>query len=176
MSLPTSDLIEATTSEWSSAWKSNGSLAACSARSMMASITGCMPACANIRASSIFSSDSSLASDSTIIRASCVPATTRSSVESARVSMAGFSTSSPSIRPTRAAPMGPMKGTPEMVRAAEAATMPTMSGSFSMSCCSTVMTTWVSFLKPLTNRGRIGRSIRRETRVSFSDGRPSRLK
>ena len=32
-----------------------------------------------------------------------------------------------------AAPIGPMNGTPERVRAAEAAIMPTMSGSFSMS-------------------------------------------
>ena len=80
------------------------------------------------------------------------------------------------MKPTRAAPIGPMKGTPERVRAAEAATMATMSGSFSRSCDSTVMTTWVSCLKPLTNSGRIGRSIRRETRVSFSEGRPSRLK
>ena len=142
----------------------------------MASITGCMPAWANISAFSIRSSDSSLASDSTIINASWVPATTRSRSEVGSWSMVGFSTSSPSITPTRAAPIGPMKGTPEMVRAAEAATMPRTSGSFSMSCCSTVTTTWVSFLKPLTNSGRIGRSIRRETRVSFSDGRPSRLK
>jgi hypothetical protein len=44
------------------------------------------------------------------------------------------------------APIGPMKGTPESVSAAEAATMPTMSGSFSRSCESTVTTTWVSFL------------------------------
>jgi hypothetical protein len=63
-----------------------------------------------------------------------------------------------------------------MVRAAEVATMPTMSGSFSMSCDSTVTTTWVSLRQPSTNSGRIGRSIRRETSVSFSVGRPSRLK
>ena len=54
--------------------------------------------------------------------------------------------------------------------------MPTMSGSFSMSCDSTVTTTCVSFLKPSTNSGRIGLSIRREVSVSFSEGRPSRLK
>ena len=94
---PTIDLIAATTSELSSAWKSKGSLAACSARSMIASITGCMPAWANIRAFSMVSSDSSLASDSTIIRASAVPATTRSRSESGSWSMVGFRTSSPSI-------------------------------------------------------------------------------
>ena len=69
-----------------------------------------------------------------------------------------------------------MNGTPESVSAAEAATMATMSGSFSRSWASTVTTTWISCLKPLTNSGRIGRSIRRETSVSFSRGRPSRLK
>gem|GEM_PF-6150307 len=36
--------------------------------------------------------------------------------------------------------------------------------------------TCVSFLKPSTNSGRMGRSISREVRVSFSVGRPSLLK
>ena len=54
--------------------------------------------------------------------------------------------------------------------------MATMSGSFSRSWLSTVAMTWISFRKPSGNSGRIGRSIRRETRVSFSEGRPSRLK
>ena len=35
----------------------------------------------------------------------------------------GLSTYSPSIKPTRAAPIGPMNGTPERVSAAEAATI-----------------------------------------------------
>jgi hypothetical protein len=39
-----------------------------------------------------------------------------------------------------------MNGRPEIVSAAEAATIATMSGSFSMSCDSTVTMTWVSFL------------------------------
>jgi len=51
-----------------------------------------------------------------------------------------------------------------------------MSGSFSRSWLNTVQTTCVSFRKPGTNNGRIGRSISREVNVSFSDGRPSRLK
>ena len=54
--------------------------------------------------------------------------------------------------------------------------MATISGSFSMSWESTVTMTCVSCLKPSTNSGRIGRSIRREVSVSFSVGRPSRLK
>ena len=58
-------------------------------------------------APSITSSGSSLASDSTIITASCVPATTRSSVLSAISSSIGLSTYSPPIKPTRAAPIGP---------------------------------------------------------------------
>jgi len=37
-----------------------------------------------------------------------------------------------------------MNGTPDNVRAADAATMATMSGSFSRSCDSVVMITWVS--------------------------------
>ena len=40
----------------------------------------------------------------------------------------------------------------------------------------TVAMTWTSFLKPFGNSGRIGRSIRRDVSVSFSVGRPSRLK
>ena len=45
-----------------------------------------------------------------------------------------------------------------------------------MSWESTVTTTCVSCLKPSMNSGRIGRSMRREVSVSFSVGRPSRLK
>jgi hypothetical protein len=69
-----------------------------------------------------------------------------------------------------------MKGTPEIVSAADEATSATMSGSFSISCESTVTITCVSLRQPSANSGRIGRSIRRETSVSFSVGRPSRLK
>ena len=72
--------------------------------------------------------------------------------------------------------MGPMKGAPEIVSAAEAAIMATTSGSFTRSCESTVQMTRTSFLKPGTKSGRIGRSIRREVSVSFSVGRASRLK
>jgi hypothetical protein len=122
------------------------------------------------------SSDSSLASDSTISTPSAVPATTRSSFEVLISSTIGLSLYWPSKYPTRAAPMGPWNGTPESVSAAEAPIIATMSGSFSRSCDSTVATTWVSLRNPWTNSGRIGRSIRREVSVSFSEGRPSRLK
>ena len=89
-------------------------------------------------------------------------------------SRVGLRTYSPSMKPTRAPPIGPMNGAPEITSAAEAATMATMSGSFSRSWASTVATTCTSFLKPLTNSGRIGRSIRRLVRVSFCEGAPSR--
>ena len=155
---------------------SRGSLAAFSARSMIALITGWKWRWPNITAPSMMSSLSSLASDSTISTASAVPATTRSSWVSSISSSVGLSMYSSLLKPTRAAPIGPLKGAPEIVSAAEAATSATISGSFSMSCDSTVTMTWVSLRQPSTNNGRIGRSIRRETSVSFSVGRPSRLK
>ncbi len=80
------------------------------------------------------------------------------------------------MKATRAAPIGPMNGAPESVSAADAATMATMSGEFSWSCDMVVTMIWVSQRQPSANSGRIGRSIRRETRVSRSLGRPSRLK
>ena len=73
-------------------------------------------------------------------------------------------------KPTRAAPIGPMKGAPDSVSAAEEATIATMSGSFSRSCESVVTITCVSLRQPSANSGRTGRSIRRETSVSFSVG------
>ena len=69
-----------------------------------------------------------------------------------------------------------MNGIPEIVSAAEAPTNEAMSGSFSRSWLRTVQMTWVSLRNPSANSGRMGRSIRREVSVSFSLGRPSRLK
>ena len=155
---------------------SRGSLAAFSAMRIHASITGWNSLWPNITAPSITSSDNSSASDSTIRTASCVPATTKSSDVSSICSIVGFNTYSPFIKPTRAPPIGPWNGTPEIVKAAETATRATISASFSRSWLTTVAITCVSFLKPLTKSGRMGRSIRRETNVSFSLGRPSRLK
>ena len=74
------------------------------------------------------------------------------------------------MKPTRAAPIGPMNGTPESVSAAEDATIASTSGSFSRSCDSVVTITWVSLRQPSANSGRTGRSISRETSVSFSVG------
>ena len=102
---------------------SRGSFAAFSASLMMASITGWKCRWPNITAPSMMSSVSSLASDSTISTASAVPATTRSSWLSSISSSVGLSTYSLLMKPTRAAPIGPMKGAPDSVSAAEAATM-----------------------------------------------------
>ena len=71
-------------------------------------------------ASSMVASESSLASDSTISTASLVPATTRSSEEFFNSSSVGLTFSAPLMKPTRAAPTGPMNGTPDKVSAAEA--------------------------------------------------------
>ena len=64
---------------------------------MIAWITGWNDWKPNITAPSMISSESSLASDSTISTASCVPATTRSSEDSFCCSIVGFSTYSPSM-------------------------------------------------------------------------------
>jgi hypothetical protein len=69
--------------------------------------------------------------------------------------------------------MGPSKGMPESIRAAEAALMPRTSWGFCMSAPMTVMTTWVSLRKPSGKLGRSGRSISRQLRMAASDGRPS---
>ena len=65
---------------------------------------------------------------------------------------------------------------PESVSAADTASIAGMSESTSGLSDSTVATTWTSLKKPSGNSGRIGRSMSREVSVSFSEGRPSRLK
>ena len=110
----------------------------------MRSMTGWKCWWPKVTAPSITSSESSLASDSTINTPSWVPATTRSRSEFSISSICGLRTNSPSIRPTLAAAIGPMKGMPERVSAAEAPTRATMSGSFSRSWLTTVQITWVS--------------------------------
>ena len=67
----------------------------------------------------------------------------------------------PSTRPTRTAASGPFHGTVERLSAAEAATTPRMSASFSWSAESTVTKTCTSFLNPSGKSGRIERSISR---------------
>jgi hypothetical protein len=105
-----------------------------------------------------------------------VPTTIRSSVDSSSAGSVGLSTSCPSIRPTRTAPTGPRNGIDETIRAAEAPLMQRMSCAVIMSAERTVAITCTSFLKPLGQSGRIGRSVMRAVRIARSLGRPSRLK
>src|SRR5829696_2366098 len=72
--------------------------------------------------------------------------------------------------------MGPSKGIPESMRAAEAPLMASTSCGFSRSAPITVTTTWVSLRYPSTKLGRSGRSMRRQVRMALSVGRPSRRK
>ena len=90
---------------------------------------------------------SSLASDSTIKTASSVPATTMSKNDSSSSSNDGLRTYSPSMNPTRAAPMGPSNGVPEIVNAAEAPIIAAISGFCFLSEDITVQKTCTSFLK-----------------------------
>ena len=72
------------------------------------------------------------------------------------------------------APMGPAHGIWEVARAADAPIIEGMSGMLSCSTDITVQTTETSCRIPLGNRGRSGRSIRRQVSMAFSAGRPSR--
>src|ERR1700694_3403136 len=72
--------------------------------------------------------------------------------------------------------MGPSNGMPDSIRAAEAALIASTSWGFSRSAPMMVPTTWVSLRKPLGNDGRSGRSMRRQVRMAWSVGRPSRRK
>ncbi len=110
------------------------------------SMSGWRARCPNRMASAITSSGRSLAPASTIMIASRVPDTMRSSSESASSVKVGLTTNSPSIRPTRTAPTGPANGISLIVRAADAATVPRTSGSFSWSVERTVTTSWMSSL------------------------------
>ena len=73
----------------------------------------------------------------------------------------------------------PLAGQEEQPLTASAADVPIsagMSGSTSGFMEMTVATTCTSLVKPFGNSGRMGRSMSRQTSVSFSEGRPSRLK
>ena len=65
---------------------------------------------------------------------------------------------------------------PEMERAAEVPIRDGISGSTSGLRDITVQMICTSLVYPFGNRGRTGRSIRRQVRISFSAGRPSRRK
>src|SRR5271167_2583371 len=148
-------------------------LPASATSSLMALIATCICSWPNITAPSMTSSSRPLASDSTIRTPSSVPATTRSSFDCANCEVVGLRTYLPSRWPTRAAPIGPMNGMPEIASAAEAPINEAISGSTSAFTDITEATTCTSLVNPSGNSGRIGLSIRREVRVSFSVGRPT---
>ena len=132
--------------------------------------------CPKSTAPSIKSSFNSFASDSTIKTASSVPATTISKYESSNSSKFGLRTYSPSINPTRAAPIGPSNGTPEIERAADAPIIAAMSGFCFLSEDMTVQKICISLVKWSGNIGLIGLSISLDVRVSLSVGLASLLK
>ena len=122
---------------------------------------------ASSSASSRTSSEICSAPASTIVMASAVPQTIRSSVESTMSGMVGLTTSSPSMRPTRTAPIGPKKGSGDSTRAADAPLMARMSCETTRSTDRIVPMTWTSLRKPLGNSGRIGRSTMRALSVGL---------
>ena len=100
---------------------------------MIKLITSFALSCPNLTASSICFSDKPDASDSTIKTASAVPATTSSRLELTICSLVGFNIKFPSIIPTFAAATGPIKGIPDIAKAAELAINAKTSGSLSLS-------------------------------------------
>jgi hypothetical protein len=88
----------------------------------------------------------------------------------------GFATNWPSMSPIREAAIGPFHGMSEMASAALAPFTMAMSDSFFWSADIRMPMIWTSFRKPSGKSGRQGRSHRRDVRISFSEGRPSRLK
>ena len=150
--------------------------AACATRSFWIFTRRLHSAWPNAIASSIVSSDTSFAPDSTMRIASSVPAMTSSSADAFFCAVVGFAMNFPSTWATRTAPTGPSNGMPDRHSAADVPFMARMSGSFCPSPERTRQITWTSFLKPSGKSGRIGRSISRQVSVSFLTGAPSRLK
>ena len=70
--------------------------------------------------------------------------------------------------------MGPLKGTSEMLTAAEAPIMAVISGEQSRSTDRTSQAMTTSLRRSEGKRGRIGRSIRREASTACRLGLPSR--
>ena len=91
-------------------------------------------------------------------------------------SLVGFATNSPLMRPTLRAPTGPFQGMSETMRAAEAPRIDRTSASCFPSAEKSVETICTSLLNPSGKRGLSGRSVILAVRISFSVGRPSRLK
>ena len=72
--------------------------------------------------------------------------------------------------------MGPSKGMPEIISAAEAALMARTSCGLTWSAPTMVPTMCTSLRKPSGNEGRSGRSMSRQVRMAWSELLPSRRK
>ena len=140
----------------------------------MRSSTGWRCSCALTMPSYMTSSGTSLASDSIMtiflwVAAMVVVMRLRS--RSSRVGLKrNFSPSQPRTMPA----MGPLKGTSEIETAAEAPIIAVISGLQSRSTDSTSQAMTTSLRRSLGNRGRIGRSMRREASTACRLGLPSR--
>ena len=72
--------------------------------------------------------------------------------------------------------MGPSKGIPDNIRAADTQLIASTSWGLTRSAPSTVPTTWTSLRNPAGNEGRRGRSIKRSVKMAWSVALPSRRK
>ena len=119
------------------------------------------------------SSGTKRASPSTMVSASAEAANTMLRSLCACCSKVGLSTNWPLMRPMRPPATGPAKGRGDSITAAEAPVRASTSESFSWSAEITLASTCTSSFRPFLGKsGRSGRSMRRETRVSRSEGRP----
>ena len=130
----------------------------------------------NNNASSIISSLTSLASASTILIASLVPATSKLINDLSNCSGVPLTINSPSTNPTLTPAIGPLNGISETHNAKDAPNIAAISGDASWSTDKTVLTLCTSFLNPSANNGLIGRSIILAVKVPCSLGRPSLFK
>ena len=100
---------------------------------------------AHSKASAMVSSLTSLAPASTIITLPSLPATNKSSLFCSSSSRLIKAWKSPdSVKPILSPAIGPSNGTPDIIRAAEAANIATASGRNAGSIDRTVVTTWHS--------------------------------
>ena len=126
-------------------------------------------------ASCISGSAISWANPSIMTIARSVEATIRSRSPAFSSAAVGRTTSLPSIRPSRIEPIGPMNGRRARRTVAEAPIIDRTSASLIRSAEIGPAWIWTSSRNESGKRGRIGRSISRDVRISFVVGRPSRL-
>ena len=154
---------------------SRAGLPARTCRRAWISMRGWICSCPQLMARTTVASSTISAPASSITTPSRVPVTTRSRAGTEPSgSMRGLATNWSPSSPTRIAPTGPSNGRPDRPSAADAATMPMTSGSFSPSWVSNVSTIWVSLRIPSGKSGLRERSAKRPARMPDSGGRPSR--